>query len=207
MNKKQIAAKETKQKILHTSMNLIRQKGLNATTIDDICREAQITKGAFFHHFSSKQDLAIQSADYFSSFADSLFAQAEFHRHPDPLDKILGYIDMREQLLQGETFEYTCLLGTILQEVHQSNADLRDTCKSHVWDHAKMLEPYFEQAIHKYKVQDHNAHQLALYTQAVLQGAFILAKGSQSPQTAKDCVHLLRQHLLLIFTQQLLESK
>ncbi|MGL4406716.1 MAG: TetR/AcrR family transcriptional regulator, partial [Notoacmeibacter sp.] len=45
----------TQDKILNAALKLVRQKGFGATRIDDICAEAGVTKGAFFHHFKDKE--------------------------------------------------------------------------------------------------------------------------------------------------------
>ena len=47
----------TKQKLLDASVRLINERGYNNTTIDDICAECGISKGAFYHHFNSKIDI------------------------------------------------------------------------------------------------------------------------------------------------------
>jgi TetR/AcrR family transcriptional repressor of nem operon len=50
------------------------------------------------------------------------------------------------------------------------------------------------------------AESLALYTQATLQGAFILAKAKQSPEVAAACIDHLRRYLELLFRQSPLQS-
>ena len=44
-----------------------------------------------------------------------------------------------------------------------------------------------------------SAESLGLYTQAVLQGAFILAKAKGGPEVARDCVAHLRRYILQLF--------
>ncbi|NJL31801.1 MAG: TetR/AcrR family transcriptional regulator, partial [Phycisphaerales bacterium] len=56
---------ETRQKLVDAALYIIRLKGYSATTVDDICNKAGLTKGSFFHHFASKQDLAVAAATYF----------------------------------------------------------------------------------------------------------------------------------------------
>ena len=48
----------TKRHLLEAGISLIRKKGFHATSVDEICLEAEVTKGAFFHYFKSKEDLA-----------------------------------------------------------------------------------------------------------------------------------------------------
>ena len=53
----------TRTKLLDAARDVIRTKGYAATTVDDICVEAGVTKGGFFHHFASKEQLAKSAMD------------------------------------------------------------------------------------------------------------------------------------------------
>lgn len=48
---------DTRKNILSVSLELFSQNGYDATSVAQICQGAQISKGAFYHHFASKQDL------------------------------------------------------------------------------------------------------------------------------------------------------
>jgi DNA-binding transcriptional regulator YbjK len=50
---------ESKTRLLQAALAVIRAKGYTATRIEDVCEAAGLTKGSFFHHFSTKEDLAI----------------------------------------------------------------------------------------------------------------------------------------------------
>jgi AcrR family transcriptional regulator len=54
---RQRQANKTEQRILQTALALMRQRGFEKVSVRDICREAGITTGAFYHHFSSKEAL------------------------------------------------------------------------------------------------------------------------------------------------------
>jgi len=75
------------------------RQGLFATTVDDVCPRGRLTKGSFFHHFESKQELALEAAAHFSSRADELFAPRPYQALPDPVDRLLGYVDFRQAIL------------------------------------------------------------------------------------------------------------
>src|SRR5689334_15819032 len=92
---------ESKTKFLDAALRVIRTRGYTATRIDDVCVAAGLTKGSFFHHFKSKEELAIAAADHFSAMADRIFAAAPYQRAEDPLERLLGYVDFRIAILRG----------------------------------------------------------------------------------------------------------
>src|ERR1700682_4262499 len=127
-------------KLLDAALSLIRAKGYSATTVDDICQTAGVTKGAFFHHFRSKEELAVSAAGHFSSMADSVFSTAPYRDLPDPVDRLLGYVGFRKAILQGELSEYTCLLGTMVQEAYDTHPPIREACDEGISENAAMVE-------------------------------------------------------------------
>ena len=58
--KQELRSKATKDSILHAASECFAGDGYWATDIDDICKKANLTKGAFYYHFSTKQDLFVE---------------------------------------------------------------------------------------------------------------------------------------------------
>ena len=56
-------SEETRTKIMDSAVKLFSSRGYNASSVDDICKEAGISKGAFYHHFESKQMLFLALLD------------------------------------------------------------------------------------------------------------------------------------------------
>jgi AcrR family transcriptional regulator len=56
-------SEETRTKIIESAIKLFSGRGFNAASVDDICKEAGISKGAFYHHFESKQALFLALLD------------------------------------------------------------------------------------------------------------------------------------------------
>ena len=190
----------SKTKLLDAALQVIRTKGYTATRIEDVCDAAALTKGSFFHHFKSKEDLAVAAAEHWSSVTGRLFEAAPYHRHRDPLDRVLGYIDFRKALLRGAVPEFTCLAGTMVQETYDTDPAIRDACDRSISRHAETVEDDIAAAMKAYSIEaDWTAKSLALYTQAVLQGAFILAKSKGGAEVAADCVDHLRRYIELLF--------
>jgi TetR/AcrR family transcriptional regulator, transcriptional repressor for nem operon len=187
---------ESRTKLLDASLHIFRAKGYSATRIEDVCARAKLTKGSFFHHFDGKEALGLAAADHFGAMADAVFATAPYQKLADPLDRLLGYVDFRMAILQGELPDYTCLLGTIVQETYDTHPALRAACARHIAAHASMLAKDIAEAKELYAADaPWTAESVAFYTQAVIQGAFILAKAKRGPQVAADCLRHLRHHL------------
>jgi TetR/AcrR family transcriptional repressor of nem operon len=164
---------------------------------------AGVTKGAFFHHFKSKDDLAVAAADHWSEWTGGLFAGAPYHAHPDPLDRVLGYIDFRKAILTGALADFTCLVGTMVQETYDSHPAIRDACARSIRGHAQNVEADIAAAMAARGIKpEWTAQSLALHTQAVLQGGFILAKATGGPEVAAESVDHLRRYVEMLFKQQ-----
>jgi TetR/AcrR family transcriptional repressor of nem operon len=191
---------ESKTKLLDAALHVIRAKGYTATRIEDICETAGLTKGSFFHHFDSKEDLALAAAKHWSARAQNLFGSAAYHGLNDPLDRLLAYVDFRKTLVRGELPEFTCLVGTMVQEAYDTHPSIREACNQSISTHAARLEADIAEAMRTYGAAgEWTAQSLALYTQAVLQGAFILAKAQHGSSVAIDCLDHLRRYLELLF--------
>ncbi len=134
--------------------------------------------------------------------ADRVFSTAPYRNLPDPVDRLLGYVDFRKAILQGTLPEFTCLLGTMVQEAYETHPSIREACDKHIGEHAAMVEADISEALRKYGIHAKwSAASLALYTQAVIQGAFILAKAKHGPEVAAACLDHLRRYLEMLFIQ------
>ena len=198
-----------RDKLLTAGFAVIRSKGYAGTTVDELCAAAGVTKGAFFHHFKSKEALGVAAADYWSEFTGALFAAAPYHDLADPLDRVLAYIDFRRQLLAGELPDYTCLVGTMVQETYLTAPAIRDACHASITGHAHTLVPDIQAAMDARGMGDPGwtAESLALHTQAVLQGAFILAKAKDSVSVAIDSITHLKRYVTLLFSRPQEEAR
>jgi TetR/AcrR family transcriptional regulator, transcriptional repressor for nem operon len=119
----------TRERILHTAGRLMTDQGYSATSVDQLLAESGSSKGAFFHHFSSKADLALHLVKRYAA-ADlahldgGLAATAHI---ADPAARVVAFVrffeDGADELM---TEQSGCLYATVLAEREFTGSDISD---------------------------------------------------------------------------------
>ena len=193
-----------KRKLLDAALRVIRIQGYAGSSVDDICREAGVTKGSFFHHFKGKDELAVAATEHWTGVTGNLFASAPFRSILDPRERVLGYVDFRAGLIKGDLADFTCLLGTMVQETYSTHPAIRDACNAAILIHARTVEADLAEAKRKYAPRARwDPLDVALFAQSAIQGAFILAKAQNEPEAATRALAHLRAYVAsLLPTEQ-----
>lgn len=190
--------------LLDAAHTLVRRQGWAATTVDQLCAAAGVTKGAFFHHFASKDELGVAAAHHWSDVTGPLFANADYHRHADPLERVFGYLEFRKALADGPLEAITCFAGTALQEVFATSDAMRAACGASILDHAALLAADFRAALALYPPRAAvSAESLATYTQTTLQGGFVLAKAAGDAAPLLEAIEHLQRYLAMLFNREI----
>jgi TetR/AcrR family transcriptional repressor of nem operon len=193
---------DSKTKLLDAALQVIRAKGYAATTVDDICKQAGVTKGSFFHHFKTKDDLALSATAHWEAMTEGFFATAPYHQCADPLERLLGYVAFRGEILLGELPDYTCLLGTLVQETYATHPEIRAACDRGMSRHIAELSRDIEAAKRRYAPKARwSAESVGYFIQSTLQGSFIFAKAKRSPGVVRENLEHLRRYLEALFAK------
>jgi TetR/AcrR family transcriptional repressor of nem operon len=187
---------DSRTRLLEAALTIIRRKGYNATAVDDLCAATGLSKGSFFHHFKGKEDLGLAAARHWSQTTAALFETAPYQQIADPRARLLAYIDFRAELTQRDLPDITCLLGTMVQETYVTHPAIRDACRAGIEAHAATLVPTIAEAKARNAPRAAWTPQsLALFTQAALQGAFIVAKAAGDAHAAGPLIAHLRAYV------------
>ena len=190
------ALHQSRLKILEAATDVVRTKGYAATTVDDLCAAAGVTKGSFFHHFKSKEEMVLEAVAHWDSWTDGIFTAAPYAAAADPRDRLFGYLDFRRELLDHTVPQFTCLMGTLVQETYETHPAVRAACDRGMSSHVAMLTRDIEAARLRYAPDAAwTAESLGYFIQAVLQGSFIFAKAKQDAAVARGNLAHLRRYL------------
>lgn len=191
---------DARTRLLEAARDTIRAQGYSATSVDDLCKAAEVTKGALFHQFGSKEALGVAAAEYWSETTSALFRSAPYHAPKDPLDRVLAYLDFRKSIIGDEVAQFTCLVGTMVQETYATAPAIRDACARSIFGHAETLEADIAAAMKARGVKGNwTAASVARHMQAVIQGGFILAKAANDPELARDSIDHLKRYVEFLF--------
>jgi TetR/AcrR family transcriptional regulator, transcriptional repressor for nem operon len=180
---------------------LVRRQGWSGTSVDQLCTAAGVTKGAFFHHFASKEALGVAAAAAWTDSAkERIFDVLDAREIADPFVKLLAHIDYRGAMIGGPAEDWTCFVGTTVQEAFATSGPLREAANASITAYAEALAKDVQAAIDHYGIADGvTALGLAYHVQAVLQGAFVLAKAKGDPEIARESVAHLKRYVEMLF--------
>lgn len=191
---------DSKARLLDAALTVIRRQGYAGTTVEDVCREAGLTKGSFFHHFKGKDDLALAAIGHWNEVTGAVFAAAPHRAEADPLARVRGYVELRARLLEREVPAFTCLLGTLVQETYATHPDIRAACDAGMSAHTDVLIEDIAAAKARYVPEaPWSAESLGYYIQAVLQGSFVFAKAKGGADVVRSNLKHLQGHIETLF--------
>lgn len=192
---------ETKRKLVDAGVTLMRARGFNATSVDEICSAAGVTKGGFFHYFKSKDELARTALERFREGKAQAFAEAPFRKLADPLDRIFGRLDFVKESTGGKSgLTKGCLIGVFAQELSFTNPALRRASQEAFLKTAGDFEKDLTEAksLHAPKA-DFDPKKLSLFYVSIIQGGLLMAKTAESNDVVMDNIEQFRAHLQNLF--------
>lgn len=184
---------ETRQKLVAATVRLMLRQGFAATTVDQICAEAGLTKGSFFHHFETKEAIGKAAVEWWGEFGTNLYAAAWADPESDPLDQLHRMFSIMSGFTEREDEVCTCMVGMMSQELAQTHPAMREECARQldIWTQnvAKMLAAAKEK--HPPAI-DFDPQQVAWLLNSLWQGSMLIAKTRQTPAMIRSNLQLAR---------------
>jgi TetR/AcrR family transcriptional repressor of nem operon len=182
----------TQEKILKAAQDLILSKGYPATTVDEICDQAKVSKGSFYHAFSSKEDMGLALLNWYHEGGDHRLFRGPFNDFEDPMDKMFGFLDHVEKFSK-ELWGNGCLLASLGMELAETNPKIRTEVSRIFKSLIHRLEKIFEPASN-----GHSARELAEQFLVMLEGSIVLARVNKNWSVVNRGFQNFRDHLKVL---------
>ncbi|MBL9050587.1 MAG: TetR/AcrR family transcriptional regulator [Tabrizicola sp.] len=192
---------EARARLIEAARSLVRHKGYAATSVDDLCAAAGVTKGAFFHHFASKEALGVALVEDWTAMTGAMFAAHPYNSLADPLERVFSYLALRREILGQPIPEFSCVAGTSVQETYESSALIREAAWASISSGFEHVRGHLAEALAMHPVPGVTAESLAHQFQVAVQGGIILAKASGDPGLAREAFDHLERYLRLLFNR------
>ena len=168
-------------------------KGYSATGVDDICRSAGVSKGAFYHQFASKEELAIAAlGDFYEAGLRTLLAIDV--RDAAPEQQFLAFLDAVAK--RGHEFwKSGCLFGSLASEMALTSKPLQAEVARLFAQTAKALEPLIEPFVASAGGESPSAAALAEHFLLVVEGAIVMSRAYDDPMKIDQAIARFAEQL------------
>jgi AcrR family transcriptional regulator len=195
---------DTRRRILDAAQAMILARGYAGMSLDALIGSLGLTKGAFFHHFRNKDDLARTLIRRYSEEGIALFRDnlARARRlSDDPREQFLIFIGLYEELFAQLTEPYPgCLLAAYVYELQQFNADMREIISHEFLLSRRELGRLVRQIARRYPPRVRvDPVVVADGFMTVFEGAFILSKSLDEAQVTAQQLRHYRNCIELLF--------
>jgi len=192
----------TKQKLLDVSTRLMMSKGYNATTVEEICKITDVTKGAFFHYFKTKEELGVHVLNAYWQTRSRQFSESDWMTASTPLQQIQRFLVVVADIFMDDPNGYSCLAGSFSLELASTSPLFRELVSHLFAEWAQQIKPILHEAkMLASSPDDIDVDLLADYIIAVIEGALILALARQDRFVIAKQLKVLNAHLQMMFSR------
>ena len=197
----------TRTRILDAAEKLVLDKGFAGTSVDDVISAATTTKGGFFHHFGSKQELARALVERYVTadmeLLDDLFSMAE-RLSSDPLQQLLLFVGLQEESAdQLASAAPGCLYASFMYEQELVDGRTHELIAEAVTAWRVRTRAKLEEVAERYPPRlavDLDA--LADQGLAIYEGTFVLSRALGEPELLRGQLRHFRTYLELLFAPE-----
>ena len=190
---------ESQERLILATQALILRQGYTATTIDQICAEAGLTKGSFFHHFANKEAIGSAAIDAWGAMGTRLYSAAWSDPAMDPLTQLNRMFDIMISFTKGED-PCACVIGMMSQELAQSHPELAALCAKHLDDWTSHVARMLDAAKKRHKpAKPFDSQRVGWFLNSIWQGSMLIGKVRQKPQTIVDNLEQARAYVAALF--------
>jgi TetR/AcrR family transcriptional repressor of nem operon len=195
----------TRERILDIAERMVFENGFNGTSLNDLMTAADLTKGAFFHHFRDKHELARAVLDRWARRDDVLtmeLAGRAAALADDPLQEAVLFLKLFEEWLDSLDEPLAgCMFASYTYESHLFDPAMRGFITEGLNRWMAIYEKIFERLLAERRPRgdDVSARDLTEQFATVVEGGLVLGRALDDPDFLARRVRQYRHYLMLLF--------
>lgn len=177
---------QTREKILSRSAQLFNRQGYFGASLSDIMRETGLEKGGIYNHFTSKEQLALESFDYAYGLVQQRVRNALTGKF-NAIERLLAIVSVFQGIIEDPPVAGGCPILNTAIEADDSNEALRDRARSAMNDWRTTIHRIVNKGIERDEIRPGvDADEVASILITTLEGAIMLSN------LFKDPIHMHR---------------
>jgi TetR/AcrR family transcriptional repressor of nem operon len=118
-----------KDQLLDAGVLAVLRRGAVQTSLEALCEEVGVTKGAFFHHFRGKDDFVAALVRHYADRGAAYFAGAELDHEPTATAHLEAYLSLLERIYERDAwFRRGCMFLILSHESGDEHSEIRHLC-------------------------------------------------------------------------------
>jgi TetR/AcrR family transcriptional regulator, transcriptional repressor for nem operon len=204
---KQPRALETREKILQAAAHLFALKGYHDTKLEEVLDNAQVTKGAFFHHFRDREDLGFAVLDWHMNQRrqrlDAIEQELPLAEEAEPLQRVFRRLDaIQEMVRRRERRKGGCIIGNLSTALSDCHEGFRKRLAECFDEMAQEFRPHLEVAARSQRPNRRpETTEVARYIVTVIEGAIMQARTLDDSKLLPRQFAFLKDHLKKALTE------
>ncbi|BAI80379.1 transcriptional regulator, TetR family [Deferribacter desulfuricans SSM1] len=186
--------KNTKELILEKTIEMIHLKGVQDTSINELCQVTGISKGGIFFYFKNKQELVMEALKYYENkflkfIEDNLVGDTAF-------DKLYSLFNQIILLHHSRNFKGGCVLGNSALELADKDEDVSEVLKGIFYKWSKTISNILSEGVKKGEISDEiDSDSLAFSIISAVEGGIMLSKLNKNSYYLINAIKLVVNQL------------
>ena len=193
-----------RERILDAAQRLVLERGFAATSVEAVIAQASASKGGFFHHFHSKNELGLALLERYAAADKRLleeFMAAAEAETDDPAEQLVAFVRHFEHVAaELAPTQPGCLFVSFIYESQLAGDGSRDLIADSIRDwRERLLEKLAAAARLHPPATPVDLASLADHVFTVFEGGFILTRAMNEPSHLPAQLAHVRHYLTLLF--------
>lgn len=193
---KQTRGQATRADMIAAAKRLFSEHGYHNTGIADIQQATAMTKGAFYHHFRSKEELALAVLEEVQEQYQQALIDPAMEQH-SPGEQLVALLDGINQLNCQPEWCNCQMLATLVAELTDTDQRVREAACTIQTDLCTLIEELIAQAQQAQQASTRwSPETAARWAISTITGALLLQKASSANVQMTDMIDALKTSLL-----------